>query len=232
MFTRQKWIVNARKLAQTVAVSPRLDYSPVASRRSGQLTAKGRQTRARIVEAAAQLMLEHGVAETTIEHVRDAAGVSNSQVYHYFADKQALVLAVIDYQSDTIVGGQQPMFDRLDTLEGLRAWRDFLVEHQRQLGCRGGCPLGSLGAELAEIDDLARAKVAASFARWEAGIRVGLRAMHSSGRLAPHADPDSLAVALLAALQGGLLLTQLNRDTKPLEQSLDAVLALIESLAF
>jgi TetR/AcrR family transcriptional repressor of nem operon len=225
-----KWIVNSRKLAQADAVSPRLEYSPVARRRGGKLTPKGRQTRARIVEAAAELMLEQGVAETTIEHVRDAAEVSSSQVYHYFADKQALVLAVIDYQSDTIVGGQQPLFDQLDTLEGLRSWRDFLVEHQRRLGGRGGCPLGSLGVELAEIDDAARIRVAASFARWEAGIRSGLRAMHTEGRLAPDADPDALAVALLAALQGGLLLTQLNRDTRPLEQSLDAVLSLVESL--
>jgi AcrR family transcriptional regulator len=228
--TPEKWIVNSRKLTEAGAMSSRLEYSPLARRR-GKLTAKGRQTRARIIDAAAELMLEQGVAETTIEHVRDTAGVSSSQVYHYFADKQALVLAVIDHQSDTIVGGQQPLFDRLDTLEGLRSWRDFLVEHQRSLGCRGGCPLGSLGAELAEIDDAARARVAASFARWEAGIRSGLLAMHSAGRLAPHADPDALAVALLAALQGGLLLTQLNRDTRPLEQSLDAVLSLVESLA-
>jgi AcrR family transcriptional regulator len=208
-----------------------LEYAPVATRRGGQLTVKGRQTRARIVEAAARLMLDHGVAETTIEHVREAAGVSNSQVYHYFADKQALVLAVIDHQTDTVVGGQEPMFDRLDTLEGLRAWRDFVVEHQRQLGCRGGCPLGSLGAELAERDDLARARVAASFARWESGLRRGLQTMVATGRLVPHADAEALAVALLAALQGGLLLTQLNRDTRPLEQSLDAVLSLVTSLA-
>lgn len=212
-------------------MSPRLEYAPVARRSGAKLTAKGRQTRARIIETAAVLMHEQGVAETTIEHVRDAAGVSSSQVYHYFADKQALVLAVIDYQSDRIVGGQQPMFDRLDTLEGLRAWRDFVVEHQRSLGCRGGCPLGSLGVELAELDDTARARVAASFARWEAGIRSGLRAMDTSGRLAPHADPEALAMALLAALQGGLLLTQLNRDTRPLEQALDAVLSLVASLA-
>ena len=66
--------------------------------------------------------------------------------------------------------------------------------------------------------------------RSEAGIRAGLQAMYESGRLVPHADPDALAMAILAAMQGGLLLTQLNRDTRPLEQSLDAVLSLVASL--
>jgi AcrR family transcriptional regulator len=199
----------------------------VTTTRPAKLTSRGLVTRERIVAEAAELMSKDGVARTTLEDVKEAAGVSSSQIYHYFADKKALVLAVIDYQSDTIVGGQEPMFARLDTLDGLRAWRDFLVEHQRQLNCVGGCPIGSLGSELAEIDDGARARVAASFDRWEAGIRTGLHQMHERGQLT--ADPDDLAIATLAALQGGLLLAQMQRGTRPLEKSLDAMLAYIES---
>ena len=199
----------------------------VTTTRPAKLTSRGLVTRQRIVAAAAELMSKDGVAGTTLEDVKESAGVSSSQIYHYFADKKALVLAVIDYQSETIVGGQEPMFARLDTLDGLRAWRDFLVEHQRQLGCVGGCPIGSLGSELAEIDDGARARVAASFNRWEAGIRTGLNQMHERGELI--ADPDDLAIATLAALQGGLLLAQMQRSTRPLEKSLDAMLAHIES---
>ena len=199
----------------------------VTTTRPAKLTSRGLVTRQRIVAAAAELMSKDGVAGTTLEDVKETAGVSSSQIYHYFADKKALVLAVIDYQSETIVGGQEPMFARLDTLDGLKAWRDFLVEHQRQLNCVGGCPIGSLGSELAEIDDGARARVAASFDRWEAGIRTGLNQMHERGELT--ADPDDLAIATLAALQGGLLLAQMQRSTRPLEKSLDAMLAHIES---
>ena len=193
-----------------------------------RLTVKGRQTRQRIVAAAAELMSEGGVAGTTMEDVRAAAGVSSSQVYHYFTDKEALVRAVIEYQNETIVGGQEPMLARLDTLAGLRAWRDFLVAHQQELNCRGGCPIGSLGSELAESDPRARAAVATGFGRWEAGIRGGYQAMHDRGELA--GDPGQLATATLAALQGGLLLTQIRRSTEPLEAALDTVLAHVASL--
>jgi TetR/AcrR family transcriptional repressor of nem operon len=196
-----------------------------------KLTTKGALTRGRIVEAAADLMFEHGVAGTTMEDVRAAAGVSSSQIYHYFADKEALVRAVIEYQNDRIVGGQEPMLARLDSLDGIRAWRDFLVAHQRQLECRGGCPIGSLGSELAEIDSGARAVVAAGFRRWEDGIRVGLRAMHGRGELADGADPDRLATAMLATLQGALLLTQVQRSTVPLEVALDTMIEHIALLA-
>jgi AcrR family transcriptional regulator len=202
-----------------------------AVRATGKLTGKGAMTRGRIVAAAAELMAEQGVAGTTLEDVRSAAGVSSSQVYHYFADKSALVRAVIEYQDERIVGGQEPMLARIDSVAGLRAWRDFLVEHQRQLQCRGGCPIGSLGSEIAETDPVARAVVATSFRRWEAGIRGGFLAMSERGEFVPGTDPGKLATATLAALQGALLLTQIQRSTEPLEATLDTMIDHVRSLA-
>lgn len=108
-----------------------------------------------------------------------------------------------------------------------RRWRNWVIDYQRALGCRGGCAIGSLGIELAETEPQARDHVSAGMKRWEAAIRHGLREMHARGRLATEADLDTLALALLAALQGGLLRTQIERDTKPLQAALDAMLELI-----
>jgi hypothetical protein len=83
---------------------------------------------------------------------------------------------------------------------------------------------------LAEADPQARHDVAAGFARWESAIRDGLRAMYQRGQLRPEANPDRLALALLAAVEGGLLLTQLRRDTEPLEAAMDTVIDHIASL--
>ncbi|HEY3718261.1 MAG TPA: TetR/AcrR family transcriptional regulator [Jatrophihabitantaceae bacterium] len=192
-----------------------------------KLTSKGEQTRQRIVAAAAELMYENGLTEATLDDVRAAAGVSGSQIYHYFADKQALLLAVIEYQTAAVLQIQQPHLGRLDSIAGLRRWRNAVVEYQRRLQCRGGCPIGSLGSEVAENNPEARLAVASGFQRWESAIRDGLRAMHARGEL--DADPDQLALALLAALQGGLLLTQIQRTTKPLKAALDTMLTHIET---
>ena len=195
----------------------------------GRLTRKGRATRARIVAAAAELMFERGVAGTSTEDVRVSAGVSSSQLYHYFDSKQALVRAVIAYQTEAVLSAQQPLLGRLDSLEALRAWRDLIVDLQTRNCCEGGCPIGSLAAELAEIDSGARADLVAGFSRWEAAIRDGLAMMRGRGALRPDADPDRLALATLAALQGGLLLTQVRRDPIPIATALDAALDHIRS---
>jgi AcrR family transcriptional regulator len=193
------------------------------------LTRKGAETRARIIDAAADLIFQQGVAYTTIEEVRDRAHVSSSQLYHYFDDKPALVRAVIERQAERTIGVQE-QFD-LSTLEGLREWRDFVVDHASDTDGRGGCVIGSLGAALAETEPEARSMVAAAFKRWEASILAGLLRMQALGRLGPEADPRQLALALLAALEGGLLLAQIQRDPEPLAAGLDAMITLIATLS-
>ncbi len=194
-------------------------------------TAKGQATRDRIVAAAATLMVEAGVAGTSWEDIQKAAGANASQLYHYFGDKQTLVRAVIAYQTQTVLANQQPLLSSLDSLEALRAWRDLIVEHQRLADCKGGCPLVSLTGELAEARPDCRSDLADGFDQWETAIRDGLRAMHLRGDLQRSADPDRLATALFAALQGGLLLAQVRRDTAPLEAALDTMLEHLSSLA-
>jgi TetR/AcrR family transcriptional regulator, transcriptional repressor for nem operon len=194
------------------------------------LTPKGLATRGRIVEAAARLIHERGVAGTTTEEVRDAAAVSSSQLYHYFKDKMALVRAVIAYQTDAVIGAQAEFLGHLDSMQALRRWRNVLVRIQRGVRCAGGCPLGTLSSEIAEIVPEFRIDLDRAFTRWEDGIRSGLRAMHRRGDLRKDVDPERLATALLAAVQGGLLLTQIRRTTKPLEAAVDAMLDHIESL--
>src|SRR4051794_26225375 len=101
------------------------------------LTAKGHATRDRIVAAAAELMYRNGVAGTSTPAVRDAAGVSSSQIYHYFADKDALTRAVIAHQSEAVVSTQRSLLGRLDSFAALRAWRDVVVGSPGELGFGG-----------------------------------------------------------------------------------------------
>jgi AcrR family transcriptional regulator len=195
------------------------------ARNRPRLTPKGERVRGRIIEAAARLVYKQGVAGTTLEDVKRAAGVSGSQMYHYFPDKEQLVQAVIDSQADVITENQRQA--DLGSAEGLRAWRDMVIAQARASDGRGGCPLGSLTGQLAETDPRARALLATGFEQWQAAIGNGLRRAHSAGRLPAGVDPDDLAVTVLAVLQGGLLLAQAQRDSRPLETAVDTLLALV-----
>ena len=78
---------------------------------------------------------------------------------------------------------------------------------------------------------MARAHLARSFAQWEGLLRAGLAAMRDRGELQASASTDDLALALLAAVQGGLLLSQVRRETKPLEVAVDTAIAYLRTLS-
>jgi TetR/AcrR family transcriptional regulator, transcriptional repressor for nem operon len=195
-----------------------------------KLTAKGRATRERIVAAASELMSQRGVARTTIEDIQEAAAISTSQMYHYFADKNDLVSAVIDFQTDHVLSVQHLGLDRIDSIKDLYRWRHIMVDLVRGLGCAGGCPIGSMANELSESDPLARARLARSFAQWENMIHDSLVAIAARSELAEGADINRIALAMLAGIQGGLLLSQVRRDTAPLEAAVDTMIEHLSSL--
>jgi AcrR family transcriptional regulator len=144
-------------------------------------------------------------------------------MYHYFPDKNELVQAVIDYQAETIVNHQR---HTLASANGVEAWRKMVIAAAKRTKAKGGCPLGSLVGQLAESDPEARALIATGFDQWAAVIGDGLRSLHADGKLLSDIDPDDLAITLLATLEGGLLLAQALRSTRPFETAVNTFLAL------
>lgn len=191
-------------------------------------TAKGAATRERIVEAAARLVRARGVGSVSLDAVLAASQASKSQLYHYFVDKDDLLLAVVQRQAERLLATQESHLRRLESLAGLRRWRNALVRQSRQVGCAGGCPLGSLVPELAE-SPRPRALLAQGFARWEGYLVAGLREIQARAGRKPAANVRDLATGILAALQGGLLLAQTTRSTRPLELALDMAIDHVEA---
>ncbi len=185
-------------------------------------TAKGRATRERIVQAAAELVAEKGAAGMSLDDVRARTGASRSQLYHYFEDRDDLVHAVIDVTADSVLDRQGELLDHLDSWAGIDRWFDTLVQDQIDRQARGGCPIGCLAGQLAESDPDARAAIAAGLERYEAHLRDGLTRMQARGKLHKDADPAALAIATMASMQGGLLLTQVRRDPRQLRIALNA----------
>ena len=198
---------------------------------TGQLTPKGARTRERIVQVASELVFRRGIAATTLDDVKAAAGVGSSQLYHYFDGKTDLIEAIVAHHTEAIVARQEPILRSLETVEQLRGWAAFVVEMHRSFDCRGGCPIGSLGSELAELDESARQAISASLDRWQAALRDGLHRLRTLGVLSPAADPDALAQTLIVTLQGGLLLGKIHRSPLPLEIALATAIDHVQALS-
>lgn len=200
------------------------------ARNGRRLTARGEKTRARIVAAAADLINVQGVGATTLDDVILASGVSKSQLYHHFAGKDALVRAVVDHVGDRIIQRERDALGHVSTIQGLRRWRDALVQNNALRHGAYGCALGSLASEVSDQDDAARRAASQLFIEWQELLAGVLHRLQDGGALPPEASIDQLATGLMGALQGGYMLAQTARDVTPMATSIDMALAHIESL--
>lgn len=191
------------------------------------LTTKGQATRERIVEVACELCHERGVGAMTLDDVQARAQVSRGQIYHYFAARSDLVHAVVEATTDRILEAQRDTLGALATWEGVEAWLAFLdgrVHAQRR---PGGCPLGSLVGQLVPRDEGARRALAEGFARWEDELARGLRDLAARGELRDGVAPEDLAAAVMSAVQGGYVLTQVHADAERFSRALDGARAIL-----
>jgi AcrR family transcriptional regulator len=197
-----------------------------------RFTRKGRATQARIVDVAAKLMFERGAAGTSIDEVRNTAGVSGSQISHYFHDKRDLTRQVISARRDDVRQfHRQPRLGALDSFEALQAWADANIADINVVYRKGGCIYGSLAGELVEADAEIHGDLAAGYDQWIELFRAGLTDMRLRGDVRPDADPRHLAVSLVAAHQGGALLTYITDSPEPLRAAVNAAVEYVRSFA-
>lgn len=199
---------------------------------SARFTRKGLAVRQRIVDATADLMFDHGVDGTSLEDVRAAAGVSGSQLTHYFEDKRDLTRQVVAARIEEVRRFHtQPGLGNLDSLDALEAWADACVAEADAVYRRGGCVYGSLAGELLEADQQIHDDLAAGYDQWIELFHVGLTAMRDRGALRADADPRHLATALVVAHQGGAMLTLATGSTEPMRVAVNAAVDYVRSFA-
>jgi AcrR family transcriptional regulator len=230
-YLRQFATDRSERVPRPARRAPTRRVSPPSGDDSG-FTRKGLETRARIVDVAARLMFDRGVAETSIEEVRRAAGVGGSQVTHYFRDKRALTRRVIAERSGQVQAFHtQPRLGALDTLDAIQAWADACAADIDPVYRLGGCVYGSLAGELIDADDEIHDDLCAGYDLWLKLFRDGLAQMRRRGTLRPEADPRHLSVSLVAAHQGGAMLTYISGQADPMRAALSAAVDYVRSFA-
>ena len=158
-------------------------------------------------------MSERGFASTTVDDVIAAAGLSGkSHFYHYFNSKDELGLAVIDRQSAQFTERglailREPMIEPLDRLT---LFIDTLVALQSVRQGRNGSPFGNLAGELADAHEGFRRRLDVVFDEWSGQLQALLLELRS--QLHEDVDTARLARFIIAALEGGMLMTRVKRD--------------------
>lgn len=173
-------------------------------------------TRDRIVRSAARLFLTRSYTGVGVADLCAAADVRRGSFYHYFASKTELVNAVVDLHAAEFdrrmdQARREPAGGRLQAAAD--AVFAIQSDFEARFGRIVGCPFGNLAAELATTDEEVRAHVATVFAGWEARLAEICRDAAAEGALRPGLAPDRVAHAVLAQMQGLILLAKVRGTT-------------------
>ena len=183
----------------------------------GQLTEKGRRTRARLIEAAERELLEHGRIE--VANVSERAGFSLGLLYRYFDNKDALVAAVVDRFYDryeeAVFSTPAPAGRRwLDhEVERIEAEVAFLFEEPLSRRIVGGTPTEPAAAH-ADARRLGR-HVAMAARNIEHGRR--------RGEIVTTVDAQLAAAAIIGGLRSSLAVALADGSSLREEQVVDTV---------
>jgi AcrR family transcriptional regulator len=192
------------------------------------VTRRGRASRERIVERAAELFAERGIAATSLDEVLTAAGAGKGQFYHYFRSRDELAAAAVGHRCAQVVAGLTQALGEVSSLAGLEQALVGFVGGFEQAGMPG-CPIGTLATEVADRNEEARLQAAAGFDAWERLLADALERMRQRGELRADAAPAALATGLLASIEGGMVLSQARKDAASLRVAVKAGLASVRA---
>ncbi|NEC65366.1 TetR family transcriptional regulator [Streptomyces sp. SID9727] len=188
------------------------------------LTPKGAATKQRIVEGAAAAIRRQGVFALTLDDVLALTSTSKSQLFHYFpGGKDELMLSVARHEADRVIGDQQPELGALTSWPAWLSWRDKVVARYREQGRE--CPLDIAVSRIGPASSGAQAVASELLERWQNALASGIRHMQSTGEIDADRDADRSAAALLAGIQGGVVILLSTGSPEHLEAALDQGIA-------
>lgn len=170
-------------------------------------------TRDRIVTATAELFRRYGYGATSMKMIVEAAAAPAGSVYHFFkGGKEELAAAVITTSGAVYQQLFESIFDAAtDAPTAITDFFDGAAAVLAETGYLDICPIGSIALEVASTNDRLRAATDGVFAGWRAAAQDRL----GDAGLDPAAAAE-LAAALVAAIEGGFMLSRAARDPEPL----------------
>ena len=192
------------------------------------VTAKGHQTKQRIIEAAADLFYRKGYHSVGINEVLAAAEAPKGSFYHYFDSKEDVARESIDYFGSLMRERVTGLLLSNDGQEGSKSIRGFVEAVSKQV--RAGktvasCPLGSLGMQLAtSLPDLAG--LADDYLdQFISLLSEFFQAAEARGELLPGAQPAELARQFLYLYEGSLVISTIQANTDAFKGAMENFVA-------
>ena len=194
-------------------------------------TRKGEETRERILDAATDLIHQRGFKNTGVADILAASGVPRGSFYFYFESKEELGCVLLaryrERQREALVELFPEAAEAIPTILG---FFEQSARAQIEGGCKAGCLLGNLAAEITDEHQGLRRELEGVLGDVQQALAGVFARGQAKGELSQDFAPDGAAVFVLSVFEGSILLAKARRDPKALEASMTMLARYLETL--
>jgi TetR/AcrR family transcriptional repressor of nem operon len=174
---------------------------------------KGKHTRERIVEAAAELFRKNGFHSTSLSQLLREAGLTKGGFYFHFKSKEELGDAVIDYMREYwIKNVLNEVAKEKGALAKIERMFDIMIKTHECNAFHGCALLAVLTAEMMEVEEHFSNRLRKIYLNWKESIVEILEQGKQEGMFKDWVNPDSLALLIIGAMQGSTMMAHLDPE--------------------
>ncbi len=192
------------------------------------MATKGEQTREKILAEARQIFKRKGIRATTINDLLEAAGITKGNLYFHFSDKEAIGLEVLKREQRLFYDFLDQAFSGKSAAAGLDNFFCKALEKHRQQSFVGGCLFGNTALETSDTAPLFAALVQEVFAEWINVFAEKIAAAQTARQIRTDLPAGELAELAVVTIEGGIMLSRLQKSAAPLKRSLETLRRVLE----
>jgi TetR/AcrR family transcriptional regulator, transcriptional repressor for nem operon len=180
---------------------------------------KGDETRQRIIAAAAPLFNKQGYAGCAMKDIMEATGLEKGGIYRHFESKEELAAEAFDYawmvSSALRRQGLDEVPDHVDRL------KHHIAAFVHGSSIPGGCPILNTGVDSDDGNPVLRERVQAAMRNWQRMLKTTLNEGVAAGTVRAGVDIDRVAHLIIATLEGGMLVSRIERNDQAIRNTID-----------
>lgn len=177
---------------------------------------KGAETRVKLLDATRTLVEARGYFGTGLNQIIETSGAPRGSLYFHFPGGKDQLVGEAIGRSGTDIAELIALVEAPDAREFVRQLLTLLGDRLEQSDWTSGCPVAAVALDVASSNDTVQQACSAVYRQWEDVLRDRLTAYG-------HPEPERLTTAVLAMIEGGLILARTHRDRTPLRQLAEIV---------
>jgi len=193
------------------------------------MSTKGQRTRSHILQESRKIFTRQGFQNTTIREIIAATGVKKGNLYYHFSSKEELGIAVLTDARDEFFSILDRSFTGENPKSRIINSCNSIMEMMQQTNFVGGCLFGNTALEMTDSNSQFGQILQEIFSCWTDKIEYELRQILRSGTAENVIQPGILATAVVAILEGGIMLSRVYGSSDNLDDCISVIKKLISN---